>query len=82
MKKTTYWCGRCGTEFDTNFALDEVECPECDSRRCEHCGGWSGGSAGLRQDVNDGSPGGDARELPLADRLACTPRIGHLEQQL
>jgi DNA-directed RNA polymerase subunit RPC12/RpoP len=39
---TTYRCGACGTEFDTNFQPDEVECPECDSRRCESCGHWSG----------------------------------------
>jgi DNA-directed RNA polymerase subunit RPC12/RpoP len=35
-------CGACGTEFGTNFDVDQIDCPECDARRCPHCGEWFG----------------------------------------
>jgi hypothetical protein len=35
-------CGACGGEHGTNFAIDQIECPHCESRRCPHCGGWFG----------------------------------------
>lgn len=36
-------CGACGEEFTTNCSTDDLECPECDAKRCPHCGGWFGG---------------------------------------
>jgi hypothetical protein len=36
-------CGNCGGEHGTNFAVDQIECPHCEARRCPHCGGWFGG---------------------------------------
>ena len=36
-------CGACGTEFGTNFDVDQIDCPECDARRCPCCGEWFGG---------------------------------------
>jgi hypothetical protein len=35
-------CGNCGGEHGTNFAIDQIECPHCEARRCPHCGGWFG----------------------------------------
>lgn len=40
----TYDCGQCGGTFDTNVPEDQVECAYCGSRRCPHCGLWSGAS--------------------------------------
>ena len=42
MIVTGYRCGRCGEEFTTNCDVSDIECPECGSHRCEHCGMWSG----------------------------------------
>lgn len=36
-------CGSCGAESGTNFLIEEIECGECEARRCPHCGGWFGG---------------------------------------
>lgn len=36
-------CGGCGSEFGTNFAVAELECPECEARRCPSCHAWFGG---------------------------------------
>lgn len=35
-------CGICGAQFATNFRLEEIECGECEARRCPHCGTWFG----------------------------------------
>lgn len=35
-------CGHCDEEFGTNFRVEEIECPECESRRCPHCKAWFG----------------------------------------
>lgn len=40
-------CGACGETFGTNFADDEVECPDCDARRSPCCGSWFGGDVAL-----------------------------------
>ena len=37
-----YVCGKCGEEFGSNCD-DDVSCPECEARICEHCGLWTGG---------------------------------------
>lgn len=37
-----YECGSCGTVFGTNFKTEEIECPECEARRCPHCETWFG----------------------------------------
>lgn len=39
-------CGGCGEEFGTNVAVAELECPECEARRCPSCQAWFGGSDG------------------------------------
>lgn len=36
-------CGACGGEFGTNFAIDQIECAECEARRCPKCATWFGG---------------------------------------
>lgn len=36
-------CGVCGEEFGTN-RVEEMECPECEARRCPHCATWFGGA--------------------------------------
>jgi hypothetical protein len=36
-------CGSCGSEFGTNFAIDQIDCVECGARRCPHCATWFGG---------------------------------------
>lgn len=33
-------CGGCGEEFGTNCDLGDMQCPECEARRCPHCGQW------------------------------------------
>jgi len=38
-------CGGCGVEFGTNFAVEELECPECEARRCPACHTWFGGES-------------------------------------
>jgi hypothetical protein len=43
MKDIT--CGSCGEEFGTNADDDEIECTECDARRCPHCKRWFGGQS-------------------------------------
>ena len=35
-------CGACGEEFGTNFAVENIRCPECEARRCPHCRTWFG----------------------------------------
>jgi hypothetical protein len=35
-------CGECGEEFGTNFTAEEIECPECEARRCPDCRTWFG----------------------------------------
>jgi hypothetical protein len=35
-------CGACGKEFGTNFRVEEIECPECEARRCPNCRTWFG----------------------------------------
>ena len=37
-----YTCGASGETFGTNCGPDDIACPECESRLCEHCGRWSG----------------------------------------
>jgi hypothetical protein len=37
-----YTCGQCGETFGTNFRIEEIECPECEARRCPHCETWFG----------------------------------------
>jgi DNA-directed RNA polymerase subunit RPC12/RpoP len=37
-----YTCGQCGETFGTNFRTEEIECPECEARRCPHCETWFG----------------------------------------
>jgi hypothetical protein len=39
-------CGACGEDYGTNVTdLDEIECVECDARRCPHCKTWFGGQS-------------------------------------
>jgi hypothetical protein len=38
-----YECGACARKFGTNFAIDEIECAECEARRCPFCRQWFGG---------------------------------------
>jgi hypothetical protein len=38
-------CGGCGVEFGTNFAVEELECPECEARRCPECQAWFGSAS-------------------------------------
>ena len=35
-------CGSCGEEFGTNFRIEDIDCPECEARRCPHCATWFG----------------------------------------
>jgi len=35
-------CGGCGEEFGTNFVIEEIECAECEARRCPNCRTWFG----------------------------------------
>jgi hypothetical protein len=37
-----FTCGLCGFTFGTNFRTEEIECPECEARRCPHCETWFG----------------------------------------
>ena len=41
MIMVEFTCGQCGEEFSTNCDISDIECPECGSRRCEHCAKWS-----------------------------------------
>lgn len=39
-------CGSCGEDYGTNVTdLDEIECVECDARRCPNCRHWFGGTS-------------------------------------
>ena len=38
-------CGSCGEESGTNFRDEEIDCPECEARRCPHCKRWFGGES-------------------------------------
>jgi hypothetical protein len=39
-------CGACGEDYGTNVTdLDEIECVECEARRCPHCQRWFGGQS-------------------------------------
>jgi hypothetical protein len=47
----------CGITFGSNCAADDIQCPECESRRCPLCATWFGGL--------DGGPGKDT-EFPAS----------------
>lgn len=36
-------CGSCSAQFGTNFRIEEIECAECEARRCPNCATWFGG---------------------------------------
>jgi hypothetical protein len=38
-----YECGACARVFGTNFKVDEIECADCEARRCPFCRQWFGG---------------------------------------
>ena len=43
MKMHDYTCGRCGETFSTNCDEDDIQCTDCEARRCPCCGSWFGG---------------------------------------
>ena len=35
-------CGNCGQQFGTNFRTEDIECFDCEARRCPRCFHWFG----------------------------------------
>jgi len=79
-----YTCGSCKRVFGTNFAVEEIECAECDARRCPYCREWFGGED-TRFSVDEEFPatwhGGHALVIEFGDeemlaRCQCGERFG------
>jgi hypothetical protein len=52
-----YTCGVCRETFGTNFSVQDIDCGNCEARRCPYCTTWFGGEEG-------GTPGDD--EFPAS----------------
>jgi hypothetical protein len=42
MQMRDFTCGECGETFGTNCTEADIQCANCDARRCPHCHEWFG----------------------------------------